>query len=646
MTPGSSLRPDREQSQRYHRTTIYVFPTRYRDHQAASVIIQGATDDDSILEALDQFEVPSIVTAILDERSCYNGSTRLTASPFTVHRKTVKRLLDAVLDSDRTASVIVAASPRTGSDEEFAQAIGSLMRRSVGTATGFVLAEAVVTKFNKQLPPHLQVPRGDVRTYLPHVDVDDPVSGARHRYTGPNTLARSLDDQRRVQGTLPVLHSRLPRRQMLERPLTPELLSLRNQIDRQARHGRILSLVRNRLVHPEEESAERGLGPEGQASFDAVLLSQTQQISEDSRSPKSTEGLERSLAGERPIDSSTTATNTPGAQAATSEPAAMNSEPIGSTVGLENSSDSPRVVTHLSNRPQLDESARGISRVASFLRRWLYPNGHEDVSEETVDDKITEVDSVLVARDDERVAALDMVDEAQSELEHFSAQLTMTMSELADAHADAALAQEEANEYSAKLTFYRKQLMAARQFEALAVEFQEGAEWSTPGDLHEIATMLTDAPEGEAIRKYVVFTGDIAALDAVAQRDSHGHYAAATWSFVRALHDFAQLKDSGVKIDFDMYLRSNELDGHKVSVRRHARHESEMIRTRDDMRQLREFPVPTEVNPGGKAFMESHFRIGSGDGFSPRMYYLDNTDRDGRVYIGYVGKHPRGFLTN
>lgn len=671
-SPGDGGVPER-----YHRTTIYVFPTQYRDRPGASVLIQGATDDESILEALDRFEVPSIVRVMLDEHSCYNGSTRLTSTPVTVHRKTVKRLLDAVLDPERTASVVAAASPRTSSDEEFVGTVGSLMRRTIGTATGFVLAEAVVTKFNRQLPSHLQVSHGGVRIYLPHVDVDDPVSGSRHRSMGPNTLARSLDEQREVQGVLPILASRVPRRQMLEHPLAPELLSLRAQIDRQARRGRIASMVRNRLPRSREESAERGLGPEGQASFDAILLRRSSVTLGDSQSPESHEGIEQLSVGERVVpeavaeDDSSVRHSSPGpAEDGAGRVLRPGGQHPDTDAGrqVEHRSDrpdkpvddasdqrgffspsehaSPRRIEGASDRPELDESVKGLPRVASFLRRWLYPHGHEDVSEETVDQKITEADSVLAARDDEREAALEMVDEAQEELDQFSAQLTTVMSELADAQADAALAQEEANEYSAKLTFYRRQLVAAQQFEALTAELQEVDEWNTPGDLHEIAAILTDAPEGEMIRRHVVFTGDMAALDAVAQRDSHGQYAAATWSFVRALHDFAQLKVGGVSIDFDMYLRNNELDGHKVSVHRHARHETEMIRTRDDLRQLREFPVPFEVDSSGRVFMESHFRVGSGDGFSPRMYYLDNAENDGRIYIGYIGKHPKGFLTN
>lgn len=31
---------------------------------------------------------------------------------------------------------------------------------------------------------------------------------------------------------------------------------------------------------------------------------------------------------------------------------------------------------------------------------------------------------------------------------------------------------------------------------------------------------------------------------------------------------------------------------------------------------------------------------------SPRMYYLNRTRQDGKVYIGYIGKHLRNTQTN
>lgn len=673
--PGPTRRRDEGVGQRYHRTTIYVFPAQLRDRPAASVLIQGATDDDSILEAIDEFEVPSVVTAMLSERSCFDGTTRLTASSHLLHRKSVKQAIDAVMDPERTVSVIIASSPGPEADQGFVEVTDSLTRRAAGTATTFVLAASAVETFNSRLPADLQVPRGDVRTFLPHVDLQDPIPGARHRYVGPDTLARALDDDRHVTGFLPTLHARLPRRQMLEQPLAPELLALRSQVDRQARRGRIASLVRSRLTNRQNESAERGLGPEGSASFDNALLSDavghtsappkaqisteleallsksadissslspgagtTQRIHTEPRGQRKASQESKSREKVQPVDTGAQPNNDPGTHL-TDDPSEEVPADLGAT-------EATVAVLPPSQRPELSTEATGIARVISFLRRWLYPNGHEDVREDTLDDKIMQVDTVLVEHDEEREAALELVEEAQAELDQLSHQLTTAAKELADARADAALAQEEANEHSSKLAFYRKQLIAARQFEALGSELAADDQWQAPGDLHEIASLLSDNPRGEGVREYVTFTGDLASLDAVAQRDTHGHYAAATWSFVHALYDYARARKAGANLNVDLYLRNDEVAGHKVSVHRHALHESDTVRNREDLRRLREFPVPASVDRSGSRFMEAHFRVGSGDGFAPRMYYLDNTGEDGRVYIGYIGRHPKNSLTN
>lgn len=629
--PGAVRLRDVGDGQRYHRTTFYVFPGTLHGRPAASLLIQGATDDDNILQAIDEYEIPSVIGDILRTRKCFEGDTRLLADSELLDRKTVKRALDAVLDPDRTISVVVASSPTVEGDEAFLRVNRSLMRRCLGTATAYVLPANAVETFNSRLPDHLQVPSGDIRTFLPHADVLDPLPGVRHRYLGPETVARSLDENLRVQGTLPTLHARLPRRQMLEQPLGEELLSLRAKVDRQARRGRISSLVRSKLVRRERESAERGLGPQGEASFDTRLLADVDQIPTGVLRAEPTDDLEQFLVSEHQ----------------TEVLIEQHTEPPQSQDHIAEPEVEQQVErTAVDDRPELNKQVTGPQRIVSFLRRWLYPHAHEDVAEETVDVKIIEVDDVLVSKEDEHEAALELLDGAEKEIEDLSSALSDSARELADARAEAALAQEEANEHSSKLAFYRKELIAARRFEALEKQTEAADEWSVTHNLHAIAGILTDDPRGEEIRKYVVFTGDLATLDAVAQRDTHGQYASAAWSFVHTLHDFAKLRATGKKISVDMYLRHDELEGHKVSVHRHAVHESDTVRNREDLRRLREFPVPTSVDPSGKVLMESHFRIGSGDGFAPRLYYFDNTGADGRVYVGYIGRHPKNLLTN
>lgn len=60
----------------------------------------------------------------------------------------------------------------------------------------------------------------------------------------------------------------------------------------------------------------------------------------------------------------------------------------------------------------------------------------------------------------------------------------------------------------------------------------------------------------------------------------------------------------------------------------------------------REFPVPPEVNPAGRAVMEAHFKLGRVGMASPRMHILDCWGTHKRVYVGYIGLHLRNTQTN
>lgn len=60
----------------------------------------------------------------------------------------------------------------------------------------------------------------------------------------------------------------------------------------------------------------------------------------------------------------------------------------------------------------------------------------------------------------------------------------------------------------------------------------------------------------------------------------------------------------------------------------------------------RKLKVPEEIDPSGYAVMLEHIRIGGGSPPAPRLYYLDDTDRSGRVVVGFVGEHLRNASTN
>ena len=675
--PGRDHR-DQGADERFHRTTLYVFPGEHRGRESAQILIQGATDDEGITQAIDEYEVPSLVDSLLTSRTAFDGDTHITAAPRLVRRKWVKQVADATLDPKRKGAVVVAASPSSESDEPFARVLQSLMRRSVGTAVGFLVAADGVDALNRMLPPHLQVPAGDIRTFLSGVDVDDPESGRQHRYVGPSTLVQSLDENHAVTGFLPTMHARGPRRAALAQALPDELAALRAQVERQARSNRIASAVRRRFLHRNEESAEKGLGAEGQASFDQTFL---EGVGTPVTAPLAAEPVDdlnqllrkvgnegqaqippqehpqgRSTKASKPVSTAaprtTARSRTPTrssapASASASASVTATAKKAPSAKKASSAKSVPTEPLAVEERPPLDHSVVGVKRVVSFLRRWLYPHRHHDVSEDTMDQKIVEVDEVLVAKNDERQAALELIEEAHDEQQHLLKELSETLQQLEDSRADAALLQAEVHEHAARIAFYRKELIAAKRFDVLNKKVEEEEKWATPKDLHEIVTMLTDGDRGEYIRRFVQFTGDLNKVDQVAQRDSQGHYAADTWRFIRALYDYAQLKLGGESaMNFEMYLKNNEIDGHKVSLKRHAAHESDLVRNREELRRHRMFSVPTSVDPSGKTFMEAHFRVGAGDGFSPRMYYLDNLENDGHIYIGYIGKHPRNSKTN
>mgnify|MGYP007022639758 FL=1 len=674
--PGRQSR-DTGADERIHRTTVYVFPGDLRGHAAAHVLVQGATDDPNIMQAIDEFEVPGIVPMLLESRTAFDGNTHITATPRLLQRKRVKQAVDAILDTERQGVVVVAASPDGVDDDAFGSTVASLTRRSVGDATVFVLKADAVNAFNNHLPPHLRVPRGDIRSFMPSVNPDDPHSGYRHKYVGPTTLARSISEDGLVTGFLPTLHARMPRRKLLEKPLPPELSYLRAQVEKQSSGNRISSVVRRRLAARMSESAEKGLGAEGEASFDGGFLSDSGREAKAPLQQESLTELRELLAGTAASDAASSAASQTASEGSqeTQEPASTESPPPSDAV--QESSD-PEVqapptqaekgegqpergenrASEVVDRPRLDHAASGVKRVVSFLRRWLYPDRHTDVSENTVDVKIIEVDQVFVEREDERQAALELVDEAHDEQMHLVNELTLTRQKLEESRADAALLQQELREHSAKIAFYRKELIAAQRFDALNQNFLEDDEWPEPEDLHELVALLTPDPSGNEdqspqddlgaqIRKFIRFTGDLGQVDQVAQRDGHGHYSADTWRFIRALYDYACLKTADESnMSVDMYLKNDQVDGHKVSLKRHSAHESDSVRNREDLRRERMFPVPTSVDPSGRAFMEAHFRVGAGDGFSPRMYYLDNLENDGFIYIGYIGKHPKNTKTN
>ncbi|MCX4388822.1 hypothetical protein OG777_18040 [Micromonospora peucetia] len=157
---------------------------------------------------------------------------------------------------------------------------------------------------------------------------------------------------------------------------------------------------------------------------------------------------------------------------------------------------------------------------------------------------------------------------------------------------------------------------------------------------------------GELLRwlpklKQVAFTGDPDHAEDLDSRDTLGAWASKTWDALLVLHDYATAKADG-RWDRDVHgFLENTPDGcHEWPTRRHARDESEEVRTNPAFRRRRVLPVPASVVQAGRTFMGAHFKIAQFAMISPRMHYYDDTAHSGHIYVGYIGRHLPTGQTN
>lgn len=145
----------------------------------------------------------------------------------------------------------------------------------------------------------------------------------------------------------------------------------------------------------------------------------------------------------------------------------------------------------------------------------------------------------------------------------------------------------------------------------------------------------------------IEFTGDPAKALELDARNSDGAWAEQCWKALLALNDYAELSRAGrFEGHIESYLMATPFGQHGFSARRHARIETAEVANTAKYRRPRMLPVPKEVDPTGKAYMEAHFKISQSGTVSPRMHYLDDTARTGRIYVGYIGRHLPTSRTN
>ncbi|MER8188021.1 hypothetical protein [Kitasatospora sp. NPDC094015] len=164
---------------------------------------------------------------------------------------------------------------------------------------------------------------------------------------------------------------------------------------------------------------------------------------------------------------------------------------------------------------------------------------------------------------------------------------------------------------------------------------QEGA----PGSFGELVGRFTEFP-------LLDFTGDekeTLALDG--QCDGSG-WARLTWEGLTALQEYAAAAVQGrAGGDFKQWCEHTPAGCHHFPPRKAVRGESRTVASHAKWKRQRMLPVPACVDSSRRAFMGAHLRIGGG-GTAPRVHYLDDCSRSGRIYVGYIGLHLTNTRTN
>ncbi|UQX04604.1 hypothetical protein [Streptomyces sp. RerS4] len=175
-------------------------------------------------------------------------------------------------------------------------------------------------------------------------------------------------------------------------------------------------------------------------------------------------------------------------------------------------------------------------------------------------------------------------------------------------------------------------------------------------DRHEDATDPVEVPQPlptsfeelwdrrEAFSR-LLFTADRDTCIDLDENDRARVWAGKAWVALRALDSYAEQAQQGFKGAFYDYCTA-PLPG----VQGWPAKQVAMAEGSQTMAQYggqRVFPVPTTVDPSGRAVMEAHIKLDSKGATSPRVHFLDDTKGTTQmIIIGYVGPHLRNTKTN
>jgi hypothetical protein len=142
---------------------------------------------------------------------------------------------------------------------------------------------------------------------------------------------------------------------------------------------------------------------------------------------------------------------------------------------------------------------------------------------------------------------------------------------------------------------------------------------------------------------HVEYTGGLGPPFELDESPEAPTWVRSSWEVLRALESYAEYQAApGFDGDFKIWCERCPPEGYAVSPGKVVRDESDTVRNKPRWARERKFPVPLSIDPSGSLFMGAHVRIGAGGQIAPRLYFLDATNSEKKIYVGYLGRH----LTN
>ncbi|MEU5909403.1 hypothetical protein [Micromonospora sp. NPDC047527] len=301
------------------------------------------------------------------------------------------------------------------------------------------------------------------------------------------------------------------------------------------------------------------------------------------------------------------------------------------------------------SRRRIEAEPRRAARVLSALPRQLAANSLPPVAVKGLELSLRDFTRGAGARNeyDDRLAAFaDQVQILNALLEtaddadrRSKTVISRQQDELLDLTADLEFSRNEIEARDATIRALRQRLAALnRHAEAYAPA-------QIPDPLPTSFAELLDRLD--AISPYLEFTGDTGPALDLDEHPAHSNWAQLAWQAMLALADYAKAKQGGwSRGDFKFWCESPADDGRVISAGKVARDESQTVRNNRKMASERTLPVPRQVDPREVVFMGTHIRLGTSATVSPRLHFFDASSVDGKVYVGYIGRHLTNTMTS